>query len=245
LIENRAESVPADVELFARQSKIENRSSKIQLIVFDLGRVLLRISDDWSHAAALAGHPELRGLTGDLSTAETRGQDHALEQLLFDFETGRIETEAFFAAASATTGHPVEALRAVMDAVLIEAYPGIDELLDRLAPLDVKTACLSNTNARHWDLFTDPAHRAHLPLDKLDYAFASQQVGHAKPDAAIYGHVEAETGVAPPAILFFDDRPENIDAAAARGWDAVLVPTGPDPLPLLIETLTDREVLGP
>jgi 2-haloacid dehalogenase len=39
-----------------------------------------------------------------------------------------------------------------------------------------------------------------------------------KPSPAIYAAVEADCGFAPEALLFADDRAENIDAAAMRGW---------------------------
>ena len=216
----------------------------IRLVVFDLGRVLLRISDDWDHAARLAGHPQLTGLTGDLSTASSRGEHRRLAELLDRFETGKVSVLDFFAEASTLAGHAADDLQAVMDAVLIEAYPGVGEMLDRLAALPVLTACLSNTNARHWELLTDPAHRAFLPLDKLDFAFASQQVGHAKPHPEIYAHVESATGCRPVEILFFDDRPENIEAAAQRGWKAVPVDDHDDPLPTIVAGLTRYGVLS-
>ena len=40
----------------------------------------------------------------------------------------------------------------------------------------------------------------------------------AKPDPAIYAAVEREAGVPPETLLFADDRRDNIEAAAARGW---------------------------
>lgn len=59
----------------------------------------------------------------------------------------------------------------------------------------------------------------HYPfLAGFDRAFVSAHLRLAKPDPAIYEAVERESGVAPDALLFTDDRPENIAAAAARGW---------------------------
>ena len=43
-----------------------------------------------------------------------------------------------------------------------------------------------------------------------------------KPEAEIYRRVEADSGVAPDALLFTDDRLDNIEAAAARGWNVHL-----------------------
>ena len=63
----------------------------------------------------------------------------------------------------------------------------------------------------------------HFPaLTDFDRRFISGVLGLIKPDPAIYAHVEAETGVAPEGLLFIDDRPANIAAAAARGWQTHL-----------------------
>lgn len=55
-------------------------------------------------------------------------------------------------------------------------------------------------------------------LHDFDRAFVSGRLGLVKPDPEIYAVVERETGVAPVDLLFTDDKPENIEAAAARGW---------------------------
>ena len=43
-------------------------------------------------------------------------------------------------------------------------------------------------------------------------------MGVLKPDPRIYEMVEQDCGIAPGALLFTDDKAENIAAAAARGW---------------------------
>lgn len=58
----------------------------------------------------------------------------------------------------------------------------------------------------------------YLFLKDFDRAFVSGRLKVTKPDPAIYAIVEAETGLAPAALLFTDDRAENIDMARARGW---------------------------
>lgn len=215
----------------------------IQLVVFDLGRVLLRIADDWDHAARLAGLPELSGLIGDISTRAARGSGHPLADLFDRFETGRISVVEFFASAARLAEVRPSEVQRVMDAVLIETFPGVIALLDRLALSPVNTACLSNTNAHHWVRITDRAHRAYIPLELLDYPLASHIVGHAKPAPAIYQYLEDGTGIAPEGILFFDDLPENINAATQRGWNAVLVQRCDNPVPALRLELQRHGVL--
>lgn len=60
----------------------------------------------------------------------------------------------------------------------------------------------------------------------------SAEVGLMKPDPAIYAHADSLWGAGP--AVFFDDKPENVDAARAHGWDAH-VWTGP---------VAAREILG-
>ncbi|MCA8881009.1 MAG: HAD family phosphatase [Rhodobacteraceae bacterium] len=59
-------------------------------------------------------------------------------------------------------------------------------------------------------------------LSEFDRRFISGHMGVTKPDPAIYAMVEAETGLAPGRLLFVDDKPENIAAAAARDWQTHL-----------------------
>ena len=68
--------------------------------------------------------------------------------------------------------------------------------------------------------------RAHHPfLDEFDRHFLSGEMRIAKPDPAISAAVEEALGVAGPQILFTDDRPDNVAAAAARGWRTHLFET--------------------
>ncbi|MGL6209933.1 MAG: HAD family hydrolase [Paracoccaceae bacterium] len=55
-------------------------------------------------------------------------------------------------------------------------------------------------------------------LREFDRAYVSGHMEVIKPDPAIYAAVEKDCGIEPQALLFADDRPENIDAARARGW---------------------------
>lgn len=55
-------------------------------------------------------------------------------------------------------------------------------------------------------------------LTEFDRAFVSGEMGVTKPDPRIYAMVEAATGLPPEALIFTDDKAENVQAAAARGW---------------------------
>ena len=55
-------------------------------------------------------------------------------------------------------------------------------------------------------------------LTWFDRTYVSGQMGVVKPDPAIFAMVEADCGLDPATLLFTDDKPDNIAAAAARGW---------------------------
>jgi len=59
-------------------------------------------------------------------------------------------------------------------------------------------------------------------LNEFDRRYISGHMKVIKPDPRIYEMVEADCGVAPEALLFTDDRPDNIAVADARGWQTHL-----------------------
>lgn len=77
---------------------------------------------------------------------------------------------------------------------------------------------LTNFGIGTWEIAT-PVYPFLTEFDRL-YISGHMQV--TKPAARIYEMVEQDCGLSPEAILFADDRPENIAAAAARGWQVHL-----------------------
>ena len=55
-------------------------------------------------------------------------------------------------------------------------------------------------------------------LADFDRLYVSGRMGVIKPDPRIYEMVEADCGLSGDRLLFADDKPENIAAAADRGW---------------------------
>ena len=79
-----------------------------------------------------------------------------------------------------------------------------------------KVGCLSNTNSIHWDKLLS----SYTFMQSFDRRFASQILGCSKPGKDIYEKVAANLGTHPREILFFDDKPENVEAAQRLGWHA-------------------------
>ncbi|WP_375266001.1 HAD family hydrolase [Planktotalea sp.] len=59
-------------------------------------------------------------------------------------------------------------------------------------------------------------------LNEFDRAYVSGHMKIIKPDADIYAQLETDCGIDPKRLLFTDDRLDNIEAAAARGWQTHL-----------------------
>lgn len=210
----------------------------VQLVVFDLGRVLIRICDGWSHACEVAAVAVPGGVNESDGSTSRR-----VEELAALLDTGGIDLDTFAEKLAPIRGlQPADVVR-IQNIYLRGPYAGTVRLIDDLNAAGVRTACLSNTSDNHWRMMTNPADVNYLPLDRLTYRFASHLVGLRKPDERIYAHVERTTGAVPGSILFFDDLGANIEAAARRGWRAHQVRIDADPIAQVREHLRAASVL--
>ena len=207
-----------------------------KLVCFDLGGVLIRICSGWPEVL------QRMNVTVDVDI-EQAIRDEADDPLVHEYETGRIDTDKFCRRLAGTFSVEPDVVLQALDTWLLGPCGDIGRVLDRLHAADVATACLSNTNARHWSHMTGEGH-ARLPLDRLTWRFASRQVGMMKPDPRLYRHVEAETRIEPEAILFFDDREENLAPAAERGWRTHLIDPAGDTIAQMIEHLETTGVIA-
>lgn len=130
--------------------------------------------------------------------------------------------------------HPTEFASAVVEEFGIDAAP--DEFLlqfegwcraphpgaaDLLAELNgrYRLACLSNTNAVHWE----HVRRETSLLETFHDLFPSHETGHVKPDAEAFVHAVDALGVEPEQVVFFDDNRVNAEAARSVGLEAHVV----------------------
>ncbi len=91
-------------------------------------------------------------------------------------------------------------------------------LLRALNARGVTTLALTNFGIGTWDIATP----VYPFLTEFTKAHVSGHMGVTKPDPRIYEMVESDCGLPPETLLFADDRLENIEAAAARGWQTHL-----------------------
>lgn len=90
--------------------------------------------------------------------------------------------------------------------------PGARELLGALRPR-FRLAALSNSNELHWDRNTNEIGVTEL----FEFALSSHQLGLCKPDPAIFLAALARAHVPAGSVMFFDDLPSNVAAAAGVG----------------------------
>lgn len=206
----------------------------IRLVCFDLGGVLVRICRSWEEGCAAAGVPVREGYRPDeAGEARRRSAVDALQR-------GAITREDFWGVVAETYRglYAPEEIERVHAAWLLGEYDGVGGLIERVHERGLATACLSNTNAPHWEALVE-----YDALRRLHARYASHEMGMAKPDEAIYRAFEQAAGARGPEILFFEDTPENAEAARALGWDAHVVDPAQETSPQIEAALRQRALL--
>ena len=185
----------------------------IKAVCFDFGGVLVRIARSWEEACRRAGlEPEpLAGPESDM----IRAVGPAAE-----LQTGSIEFEEFIERSHQEGPNTPDRtqLRAVHAGWLIEEFPGMDDIIDRLNALGIHTASLSNTDAEHWKTL-----RMMNSVSRLRSQILSFETGCRKPDPAIYHAAEDLMDIPGSSILLLDDLQENVEGALRCGWQASLI----------------------
>ncbi len=176
-----------------------------QAVVFDIGNVLI----EWQ--------PErfFDGIIGaDRRRAMFAAVDlHAMNDRVDSGETFR---DVITETAQATPEWRDE-IMLWHDRWLDMASPAIDHSVRLMAALQsrgVPVFSLTNFGIQTYDL----AATRYPFLRQFDRDFISGHLGIIKPNPTIYATVEQISGIPPQALLFTDDRAENIAAAAKRGW---------------------------
>ena len=200
----------------------------IKALLFDLGGVLIDFRGLSEIGTFMPGNPTVAEVKerwiqspaiGRLERGTISPRDFG-DQFVDEWQL-RIDASSFLAHFKAWIAGPL---------------PGVDALLAQLRP-HFTLACLSNTNAMHWDLILVD----HGLGNRLHHAFASHLMGHMKPDPEAYQFVCDDMGLDPDQIVFFDDTEANVSAARAFGFDAHLV-DGPRQIE---QVLTDVGLLPP
>jgi 2-haloacid dehalogenase len=180
------------------------------IVVFDLGKVL--VDFDYSIAAgkiAARCRKSLSEITAVIA------QSH----FIMDYESGKLTRPEFFKHVQEATGFggTLEQFGEFFADIFTEIPPMV-EIHAELRRRNIPTYIFSNTN----DLAVEHIRRNFPFFKHFDGYIYSYNVGALKPDAKIYESLEKLAGCHGPEIVYLDDRPENVAAGAARGWQTIL-----------------------
>lgn len=182
----------------------------IKTVVFDLGKVLL----DFDYLIA-ARRIAARSKMGP----EELMRFLARSPTLAEFERGRVTRQQFFEEIRAATGFAggLDEFATAFGDIFVEIEPMV-QLHSALRRRGLATYIFSNTN----DLAVEYIRRAFPFFSHFDGYVFSYEHGVMKPDAGLYEVLERQSGTWGAEIVYLDDRPENVAAASARGWQAIL-----------------------
>jgi HAD superfamily hydrolase (TIGR01509 family) len=188
----------------------------IDWLVFDLGGVVV----DVQAAEVTIGELSRRSRTaaerlGDVLRERFTMQPFSIAER---FQIGELSEAGFHAALNEALVEPLEPdiVTAELEAMLLGERTQMIALMKNLSRSH-HIACYSNTNAVHWRYM-----KQHFRFfDCVERAFASQEIGFAKPDRRGFDYVANALDARPSACLLIDDRQINVDGAQAAGWQAL------------------------
>ncbi len=182
--------------------------SAIRHVVFDLGKVLLHWDPEIPYRQLIPDVVERRRfLTEICSPAWNHEQDRGRSWR---------EAEELLIAQYPERAALIRAYRENHAAMIPGEIAESVAVLEQLHAAGVDLTALTNWAS---DTFADAEMRFPL-LKRFRGITVSARVGLMKPDLAIFRHHEEAFGLAPAAILFFDDNAANVDGARAAGWKA-------------------------
>jgi FMN phosphatase YigB (HAD superfamily) len=178
------------------------------IVAFDLGKVLL----DFDYAIAA---PRIAARSAMSEPAVTDLFNHS--PLVGRYESGQLTTPEFFEEVRRATGF--RGTIGEFSEFFADIFTPIEPMIEmhaRLRRQRVLTYIFSNTN----DLAAGHIHRRFPFFSQFDGYVLSHEVGAMKPAAKIYEALERLTGRRGGEIVYLDDRPDNVAAGLARGWQA-------------------------
>ena len=174
-------------------------------VVFDIGNVLIEWQPERFYDSVI-GEDRRRAMFAEVDL-------HGMNDLV---DSGQHFTDTVYAAAEANPAWRDE-IRMWHDRWIEMAAPVIPRSLrlkEALQAKGVPVFSLTNFGIQSYDHAAE-----HYPfLRAFDRDFISGHMGMIKPGPAIYAALEEGSGLSGDALLFTDDRIDNINAANARGW---------------------------
>lgn len=200
-------------------------------IIFDVGSVL--IGYRWREMCLDEGWDE--------EMAEKIGRGFFLSPLWPDFDAGIVRIKELLADVVEKYPELEKEARFFITGgkKMVVERPKVWDLVKKLKEKGYRLYLLSNYSE---ELFT--VHTAGLPfLDFVDGGVISYEIHQIKPNPPIYEHLMEKYRLKAEDCMFFDDRPENTEAARKLGMQAVTVVDGSEELLLReLEKLLNQEL---
>ena len=193
---------------------VSHQPSGADLLLFDLGNVIVRVS-----------HAEMARALGE-GAGDTRFHDpHFTVTVAFDdttgltvaYDEGRLSTSAFYQAVTERLQLSIDEKEFARrwNSGFHENH-AVSSLISRLHR-QYRLFLLSNTNELHYLHL-----QRQLPvLSLMEQTLLSYQLGMRKPARALYEKVIALAGVPPDRIIYIDDIPAYVEAARDVGIRAI------------------------
>lgn len=183
--------------------------AEIQAVIFDIGNVLIEWQPERFYDRVI-GVERRKAMFAAIDL-------HGINDLV---DRGHNFRDTIYAAADDNPDWTAE-VRMWHDNWADMATPAIDHsvrLLRALRAAKVPVFALSNFGIQTFDI----AEPVYPFLKEFDRRYISGHMQEVKPGPRIYEMVESDCGIAPEALLFVDDRADNIDTARGRGWQTHL-----------------------
>lgn len=180
-----------------------------QAVIFDIGNVLIEWQPERFYDRVI-GEDRRREMFASIDL-------HAMNDTV---DLGGHFTETIYAAAEANPQWREE-IRMWHDNWIELASPAIPHsvrLMQALQAKGIPVFSLTNFGIQSFDY----AATQYPFLNAFDRHYISGHMQVIKPDPKIYEMVETDCGVAPGALIFTDDRADNIAMADSRGWQTHL-----------------------
>jgi glucose-1-phosphatase len=216
------------LELWGYRENRKMRMSKIEAVIFDLGRVLVSVDIT-------------RGIFGLFGHSLANGTEAAVAEMMREpayaaYNAGNLSPELFYQTMKKKFSLEVdfaEFARQWCD--VFDPMEGMDELVTQLHGR-VRLGLLSDTDPLHWDYIQ----KRFAFVSLIDRPTLSFETGFRKPTKEAYLAAVRNVGVEAQRCLYVDDLMENVRGAVNAGLEAVQF-TGVD---ALRQELMVREIIN-
>ena len=175
-------------------------------LIFDLGNVLFPLDYD-----------ELEQWLTTTVEIYDENFKFQFDELYGNYEAGDFDTPEFFSKLKSDL-HMVfdeDVFQKKWVSIWKRNFEDMHELIYELQKKH-SLILLSNTNQMHMETYL----KEQPILKAFDKTYYSYLLGFTKPNPRIYQAVQQDLRLTPSQIIFFDDKPENVEGACKVGWQA-------------------------